>query len=136
VDNAFQWSASYSVKVEEMDDQHKKLFEIIRELYAAMRAGHGKDVMGEVLRRLIDYTVLHFKAEEKLMEKNGYPALAAHRAEHKALTDKVVTYKRNFDSGTAAMSLELMTFLQDWLQSHIKNVDQKYGDFMNAAGVH
>ena len=72
MDSAFQWNTSYSVKVEAMDAQHKRLFEIIRELYTAMRAGHGKQVVGEVLHRLIEYTVQHFAAEEKLMEKNGY----------------------------------------------------------------
>ena len=54
MDSAFQWNASYSVKVEAMDAQHKRLFEIIRELYTAMRSGHGKDVVGEVLHRLIE----------------------------------------------------------------------------------
>ena len=72
MDSAFQWNTSYSVKVEAMDAQHKRLFEIIRELYTAMRAGQGKQVVGEVLHRLIEYTVQHFAAEEKLMEKNGY----------------------------------------------------------------
>ncbi|MFZ0800064.1 MAG: bacteriohemerythrin [Terriglobales bacterium] len=133
---AFTWNNSYSVKVEAMDAQHQQLFAIIRELYAAMRSGHGKEVVGDVLRRLIDYTVKHFTAEEALMEKHGYPGLAQHRAEHKALTDKVLAFKKGFEAGTVSVSLELMTFLQKWLTDHIQTVDQKYGDFLNAHGVH
>ncbi len=136
MDSAFQWTAKYSVKVDDMDVQHKRLFEIIHELYSAMREGHGKEVVGEVLRRLIDYTVQHFTAEEKLMEQNGYSQLVAHRIEHRALTDKVVAFKKDFDAGSAAVSLELMTFLQDWLTHHIQTTDQKYGDFLNSKGVH
>lgn len=136
MDNAFQWNSSYSVKVEAMDIQHKKLFEIVRELYTAMHLGHGKEVAGEVLTRLIDYTVNHFAAEEKLMEKAGYPQLANHRAEHKALTDKVVAFKKEFDGGSSGVTLELMTFLQNWLTNHIRTVDQKYSEFLNAKGVH
>jgi hemerythrin len=136
MDNAFQWNDSYSVKVGAMDTQHRKLFDIIRELYSAMRSGHGKDVTGKVLTRLIDYTVQHFAAEEKLMEKNGYPVLAAHQAEHRALTDKVVAFKKSFDTGSALITLELMTFLQNWLTNHIQTVDKKYGDFLNSKGVH
>jgi hemerythrin len=30
----------------------------------------------------------------------------------------------------------LMTFLQNWLTNHILTVDQKYGEFLNAHGVH
>ena len=115
MDSAFQWNTSYSVKVEAMDAQHKRLFEIIRELYTAMRAGHGKQVV---------------------MEKNGYQLLAAHRIEHKTLTDKVVAFKKDFEAGSATVTLEVMTFLQDWLTHHIQDVDQKYGAFLNSKGVH
>jgi hemerythrin len=135
MDNAFQWNSTYSVKVEAMDGQHKRLFEIVSELYTAMRSGHGKDVATGVLRRLIDYTVQHFAAEEKLMQQNGYPTLAQHQAEHKALTDKVLAFKKDFDSGNASITPELMKFLQTWLTNHIHTVDQKYGDFLNAHGV-
>ncbi|MGB8773830.1 MAG: hemerythrin domain-containing protein, partial [Terriglobales bacterium] len=76
MDKAFQWNPSYSVKVYALDAQHKKLFDIIRELYTAMSSGHGKDAVGDVLRRLIDYTVQHFAAEEKLMAEHAYPLLA------------------------------------------------------------
>ncbi len=136
MDNAFQWNASYSVKVNAMDAQHKQLFVIIHELYIAMRSGRGKEVAGGVLRRLIDYTVKHFTEEEKLMEKHAYPQLAQHRVEHKALIDKVVAFKKDFDAGGASITPELMTFLQKWLTDHIQSVDQKYGDFLNAHGVH
>lgn len=135
MDNSFQWSDNYSVKVDAMDTQHKKLFEIIRELYTAMRSGHGKDVAGDVLRRLIDYTVRHFAEEEKLMEKHGYPLLVQHKAEHKALTDKVVAFKKDFDAGTVGITADLMRFLQEWLTNHIQTVDKKYGDFLNSHGV-
>ena len=136
MDNAFQWNDSYSVKVSAMDAQHKQLFVIIQELYTAMRSGRGKSVAGDVLRRLIDYTVKHFAEEEKLMEKNGYPQLPEHRVEHKALVDKVVAFKKEFDSDTTNITLELMTFLQKWLIEHIQKVDRRYGDFLNAKGVH
>jgi hemerythrin-like metal-binding protein len=133
--NLFQWNNDYSVKVTAMDNQHKKLFELVNELHSAMSKGHGKDITGDVLRRLIDYTVEHFTAEEKLMAKYEYPALAVHRVEHQALTDKVLAFKKEFEAGTGNVTLELMTFLQQWLKNHIQTVDQRYGDFLNTHGV-
>jgi hemerythrin-like metal-binding protein len=135
MDNAFQWNDRYSVKVYVMDVQHKRLFEIIHELYTAMHSGHGKDVVGGVLQRLIDYTVQHFGAEEKLMGENKYPSLASHRVEHKLLTDKVLAFKKEFDTEKASITPELMTFLQSWLTNHIQAVDQKYSEFLNSKGV-
>jgi hemerythrin len=134
MEHAFEWNNTYSVGVDAMDDQHKRLFEIIHELYTAMRSGKGKDVAANVLRRLIDYTAAHFAAEEKLMAQKGYPALAAHQAEHKMLIDKVLAFKKEFDAGIVGITPELMKFLQNWLTNHIQTVDRKYGAFMNANG--
>lgn len=130
----FEWNESYSVKVGVLDTQHKKLFKMVQELQDAMKLGHGKDKARDILRRLIEYTVYHFSAEEKLMENHGYPSLAQHRAEHKTLTDQVVAFKKDYEAGNRSI-LPLMTFLQDWLRNHILTVDQKYSDFMNAHGV-
>jgi hemerythrin len=132
----FQWKEAYSVKVLALDNQHKKLFELVNELHQAMGEGHGKDVAGGILTRLIDYTVQHFTAEEKLMERHKYPTLLAHRAEHKALTDKVLAFKKEFDAGTSNVTPQLMTFLQQWLRNHIQSVDQRYSDYLNQKGVH
>jgi hemerythrin len=133
---AFEWTAEYSVKNAAMDAQHKQLFDIMQELNTAMRSGHGKDVLGEVLRRLINYTGQHFAAEEKLMMANDYPNLISHLAEHKALTDKVLAFKKDFDEGACSITPDLMKFLQGWLTNHIQRVDQKYGEFLSAKGVH
>ncbi|MGO9865642.1 MAG: bacteriohemerythrin [Terriglobales bacterium] len=135
MESAFQWNDTYSVKVSAMDAQHKRLFDIIREVYTAMRSGRGKDVAGGVLRRLIDYTVNHFAAEEKLMKEHGYPSLAAHCGEHRDLEATVVAFKKDFDEGSKAITPELMKFLQNWLTTHILTIDQKYSDFLNSRGV-
>jgi hemerythrin len=99
-----------------------------------MHTGQGKKVVGDVLQRLIDYTVHHFASEEALMEQNGYPDLAKHQAEHRALTDKVVAFQQEFNAGPAVITSELMTFLQQWLTVHIHNIDRRQGEFINAKG--
>ena len=70
------------------------------------------------------------------MANNAYPELAVHQIEHKKLTDKVLAFKNDFDKGTASVTPALMRFLEDWLTSHISTVDKKYGEFLNAHGVH
>jgi hemerythrin-like metal-binding protein len=132
---AFQWNNSYSVRVHAMDAQHRELFEIVHELSAAMRAGHGKDVTGRVLSRLIDCTFNHFAAEEKLMKENKFPGLAAHCIEHRALEEKITAFKKNFDAGSNVITPDLMRFLQNWLTTHILTIDRNYSDFLNSRGV-
>ncbi len=124
------------MKVGAMDADHKRMFEIVRELYTAMRSGHGAAVAEKVLGRLIDHTANHFAAEEKLMEQHGYPLLALHRAEHRAMADRVKAFKKDFDAGSSTILPELLGFLDGWLKNHTQSVDQKYVAFLNSRGVH
>ncbi len=136
MDDAFQWNDSYSVMIAAMDAQHKKLFEILGELDTAVRSGHGKDVTGGLLFRWIDWEIQHFAAEEELMKKHGYPSLAQHQTENKALISRALSFKKGFDAGTADFTPCLMTLVQPWLTNHIQTVDRKYSAFLNSLGVY
>lgn len=129
------WTDTYSVKVKTFDSQHQRLFSMMNDLHEAMRNGKGSLLIGRILGDLLEYTCNHFAAEEKVMERVAYPALASHRAEHNALTAKVRDFAREFNAGRAALSPALMQFLQDWLKKHIQGTDQKYSAFLNARGV-
>jgi len=50
------WNAALSVGVKEIDDQHKKLIDLVNQLNDAMHAGKGRDVLGAVLAELVKYT--------------------------------------------------------------------------------
>jgi hemerythrin len=129
------WSGALSVGVHEIDEQHKKLVEMLNQLYEAMQKGQGKDVLGSLLAGLAQYTVKHFAAEERAMQRAGYADLAAHKVEHEALTKKVLDFKQRFDGGTSMITIELMNFLKGWLTSHIQGSDKKYGPVMNGVGI-
>ena len=77
----FDWKPSYSVKVKSCDAEHIKLFALINELHEAMQSGKGAQVIDHVVGDLELYTATHFTAEEALMARTHYPALAAHRIE-------------------------------------------------------
>ncbi len=130
-----EWTPAYSVKVKKFDEQHKKLVEMINQLHDAMRAGQGNAMLGVVLQQLISYTATHFAEEEKMMQTHGFPGLAAHKLEHQKLVTHVLDLQKQFQAGSAMLTLTVMNFLKDWLVSHIKGVDQKYGEFLNTKGV-
>ncbi|MCI5163600.1 MAG: bacteriohemerythrin [Candidatus Electrothrix sp. AX5] len=130
-----KWNDSFSVNVVKIDQEHKKLFEMINELTDAMKAGHGKDVLGDILNGLISYTASHFQLEENYFQQVKYPHAAAHKKEHVAFVQKVTDFKREFDAGRATVSVNLLQFLSKWLQTHIKVTDQKYSSFLNEKGI-
>src|SRR5512132_1295226 len=123
----FAWSDDYSVAVPEIDRQHRRLFEYAARLHAAMLAGKAKEVLAPILENLISYTRSHFATEEELMRRHRYPAYAAHKSEHDALTQKVLALQSEFEFGRAALTLELMDFLKQWLARHILGTDRLLG---------
>jgi hemerythrin len=130
-----EWSPAFSVKVKKFDDQHKKLIDLLNQLHDAMKAGQGNAMLGLVLQSLITYTATHFKEEEQVMQANGYPDLPQHKIEHEKLVKQVLDLQKKFQSGGGVLTLTVMSFLKDWLTSHIQGVDKKYGIFLNAKGI-
>jgi hemerythrin len=126
----FKWEPEYSVNVASIDAQHKGLLALGAELFDAMQKGQGKAATGKILDRLIKYTVIHFKHEESLMQANRYPDFASHKAQHDALTVQVAQFQTEFMADRAALSMDLLDFLKNWLIGHIQGSDRKYMPFI------
>ncbi|MCK5237372.1 MAG: hemerythrin family protein [Deltaproteobacteria bacterium] len=127
----FTWSDDYSVEVNSMDSQHRKLFDLINELHGAMSEGKAGDVMSKVVSNLLDYTNTHFRDEEKMLEKVNYAELAKQKEQHKIFTDKVEEIKVGIEASSISAPLQTMSFLKDWLANHIKGEDKKYSSHVN-----
>lgn len=125
----FQWSDSFSVGVPEIDEQHKVLVSLLNQLHAAIRERHGSQASREILNRLAEYTRTHFLLEESLMRVSHYPGFEIHRAQHEELIKQVTGLQEKLDSGKAAISLELLQFLLNWLTKHINDSDQRFGEY-------
>ena len=131
----FDWKNEYAVNIGSIDAQHQMLFAIGRELYAAMSTGQGKAVLGRILDRLVQYTTVHFAHEERLMQLHHYPDFAKHKAQHDDLVKQVQAFQTEFESGRATMAVQVLQFLKDWLESHIKGSDFAYAPCLKAQKV-
>jgi hemerythrin-like metal-binding protein len=130
-----EWSAELSTGIEEVDNQHQRLVDIINELHIAMLDRREKQVMSKIFTELVNYTKTHFAFEEELFERHGYPAEEAHKLQHQQLAQKVIDLKEEFDAGNTAVTLEVMRFLRDWLADHIIGSDKRYAPFLIEKGV-
>lgn len=130
-----RWNDSFSVNVSKIDQEHKKLVEMVNELTDAMKEGQGKEVLGEILNGLIAYTASHFQTEENYFRQVKYPYADEHKEEHVAFVQKVSEFKQEFDAGRATVSVNVLQFLSKWLQTHIKGADQKYSSYLNEKGI-
>ncbi len=134
-DNLVSWSNTLKVDIQEIDKQHRKLVDMLNELYKAMKAGKGHDALAKLLNELVEYTVYHFDTEEKYFKKYGYPEAAQHKREHEKLKSQVADFVAKLKTGKAAISTELMEFLKNWVVNHIKKTDKRYVPFLRQQGL-
>ncbi|MCP5464625.1 MAG: bacteriohemerythrin [Deltaproteobacteria bacterium] len=135
-DTFVEWDNSMSVGIAAMDTQHKKLFDLINNLYRNMKAGQTKETLADSLNQLVSYTATHFKSEEELINSHGYPDFDDHLDLHIKLVDQVCDFQKKFQAGNAKLGLELFQFLKNWLFHHILEEDMKYGAYLNSKGIY
>ncbi len=126
-----EWSEKYSMGMDEIDEQHHRLFVLVNRLHQAVVDGAEQSTIGEILDELIDYTVNHFDTEEKIFKENNYPEYEVHKQQHDDLTAQVVELQSKFREGSATISFEVLDFLSEWLTNHTLDSDRKYVLFMN-----
>ncbi len=134
--NYINWDQSFSVEIKQIDQQHKKLVDLVNQLHKGMKAGNSKLLMGKILDELVNYTAEHFKTEEDIFERIKYARKEEHERIHEDLVGKVIEFQKSFHSGNALISMDLMNFLKDWLVNHIKGEDRKYIQAMHDAGIY
>lgn len=122
----FVWKPEYSVGDEHLDSQHRGLIELIDMLDDVSR-------MGEVLERLEVYVDEHFRDEEAMLEKVGYPDIAAHKQQHKAFEEWLAVSRRAFREPEVSTMLRdsIRAYLKGWLVNHIMVSDKDYANWLD-----
>ncbi|BAH77147.1 bacteriohemerythrin [Solidesulfovibrio magneticus] len=129
------WTSQLATGVKFVDEQHRKLVDMINNLYKAMQTGQGKAVVEKLLDDLANYTVYHFDAEEKIFHKLHYSETAGHIKIHEELKSKVMSFINEYKSGSKNISMDLMNFLKNWLENHICKTDKRYVKTFLGAGI-
>lgn len=131
-----KWDDSLSVKIKEIDDQHKKLIEMINEFYThIIEEKKLKDNLLKLLDELAEYTKFHFSTEEKYMDEFNFEYTDFHKKEHAEFINKVFGAKKRINEGKMVFSVEITNFLKDWLVNHIKGTDQNYIECFHDHGL-
>ncbi len=119
----FVWDDRYETGITAIDQDHKGLVNLINDLYEAMQDGSGGALLLPIFSALKHYTENHFTREESYMVECGVPDQANHVSEHRQMVAKLAELEKRHRHGEAAISLQTLTFLRDWLKNHICAVD-------------
>lgn len=125
--NQIEWKEEFSVGIKELDEQHKELFRLINRLQEESESAGMITYAFDSLER---YVNIHFRTEERLLEKAGYSDLKTHKIEHKQFETWLKSVKITFASGASPTRMANMIneYLQDWWTHHILDSDMSYSD--------
>lgn len=118
------WDNTFPTNIPQIDEQHRKLVDLLNSLHDAMMSGHGKEVLDKTFQELIKYTIFHFQFEEKLLKMDMNPGFMNHLKEHNKFSKKAIEMQDRFIRGDFLITTELLLFLKNWLIHHIKISDK------------
>lgn len=124
----FDWQDVYSVGIEKMDSQHRKLFEIANAFLAAFERGEPRAALVAIFDELAAHTVRHFTDEERLMRECGYAGFDRHKLSHEKFVARVLGYKRRIESVEPGVEAHAMNVIKTWLNAHLLGMDRDYRD--------
>ena len=128
------WKDGYLVGNELIDNQHKELFVIIRNLLLTLKDASDK---AEYKKSLIDaivflkgYVVQHFTDEENYMENKNFKGLELHKRFHEELTNDVLFYEKQLVDSDFSIPIvkKFLGFVNVWLIQHVAGEDQQFSD--------
>ena len=126
----FVWDNSCNIGIDEIDEDHQGLVDLINDLYEAMQDGTGGALLLPIFSALRHYTETHFAKEEQLMVECNAPDQDKHLQEHQRMMAKLADLESRHRKGEAAISLQTLTFLRDWLKNHIAKADYAFGRYL------
>lgn len=131
-----EWTDECSVGIRQFDDDHKILFSIANELHDSVHAGGADTCLNNALGRLDAYTELHFKHEEVVFERTGYPNAAAHKGQHNVMLAMWASFRAEvLHAGVSHHALELLLLLKGWFLLHVQHEDKELGAFLNSRDI-
>ncbi len=130
-----QWSEQLSVGIQEIDEQHKVLIDLLNKLHNAILHHHGADTCGQIMDELCEYTKIHFSVEESILRILDYPSYENHKEHHEKLLSQVRELRHKMETEDHSISFELLHFLKKWLTIHIMEEDTAYTEHLLSCGA-
>lgn len=129
------FSEKYHTGIESIDQEHKKLFDIINDAYTLVEEKYNEnnydDIM-HVLDELEEYTQYHFSHEEEFMKKIHYPGLEEQQRAHAGFLERLAEKDIGENEINHQEFLqEMLDFLFSWLSHHILGMDHNISKYIH-----
>jgi hemerythrin len=92
--------------------------------------------VAQTIAFLGEYVVIHFRDEEKLMQKHNFPGYVNHKGLHDGFIKGFHELNDQLEKEGPGLSLVLKTnrMVVDWLVRHISKENKEFGEFLRGEG--
>lgn len=132
-----RWRDEYSIRIAEIDSQHRQTFRHFGELLSHI--GSDPEALIAAVEALQNCLRDNFSTEENLMRRYDYPFAAEHASQHRHLLATLVKLSAMLLPGDRpATYLRFLALRQlvDWQVNHTAKSDFHLGHFLLRAGMH
>ena len=120
-----RWDDKYSTGVDQIDHQHKWIFDFANDLEKQLKDNSRKTDIDHVLKSLKHYSEIHFQYEEHCMHKWKCPVANKNKSAHQqflfAYENFMERYNREGHSEQLAWKIHDM--VERWIEGHICEID-------------
>lgn len=129
------WRSRYSVNIETIDDQHKKIFDLLNKYFDGIFKGASTSSAIGILEDIIQTSRDHFFHEEDLMQLYEYPGLYSHKQIHDYFINEMKDIQKHIETNAAPVSLGSGDYIRKWFVNHIMASDKPYSTFIRLRGI-
>jgi len=124
------WQEKYETGNKQVDNEHKEIFNLVQKVIDAAFENRGEKIE-TIIDFLANYTIKHFKHEERLMLESNYPNLHVHKKQHSDFLDEVVKLKDKvaLEKDSAANNVAINKVIVNWLTSHVLGSDMVMAEY-------
>ena len=129
----FLWKDEYSVNVQMLDNQHRKILFLINNINNALLAKNYNNLKIN-LESLKEFSLYHFTFEIDLLNKYGYNTTTQKEMRDDLIKELDAIYQRVIKHENIDNS-DIAEFLSQWIQTHILTEDKKYSSYLNKKNI-
>jgi len=124
------WNDSFSVGSTQLDQQHRRITDIINQLLDQPTDGLNSRSVEAILNELSEFVHVHFETEERILADIHYVDLATQRKEHKGFRQELAHLCLEAMADYRSIPRGVLFYLRGWWLDHILVKDMQYRPFL------
>lgn len=121
-----EWTDSFSVGSDLFDRQHIQIIDLINKLIANSNSSVDSVIVSDILTKMTEYALIHFRDEEQFLYQNNYEDIEDHKKLHRDFITKTVSFCQATTLQIDVVPDKLLTYLKEWWIHHILVEDMQY----------